>query len=109
MNIHSSSRQRNEHSFQTGRTTKMKNATHMVEDPHDKKQAILAAALDLFAVKGYHGTAVPEIAEAAKVGAGTVYRYFQSKEQLVNELYRNWKMALFTALMNDFPVDKTPR
>ena len=58
----------------------------------DKREAILGAALGLFVERGFYGTAVPEIAERAGVGAGTIYRYFESKEALVNELYRAEKM-----------------
>ena len=50
----------------------------------DKREAILAAALEAFVEKGFHGTAVPEIAARAGVGAGTIYRYFESKEAVVN-------------------------
>lgn len=66
-----------------------------------KREAILAAALELFAERGFHGTAVPLIAERARVGAGTVYRYFESKEAIVNELFRYWKRALTAALVRD--------
>jgi AcrR family transcriptional regulator len=58
----------------------------------DKREAIMAAALSLFVERGFYGTAVPEIAERAGVGAGTIYRYFESKEALVNALYRAEKM-----------------
>jgi len=58
----------------------------------DKRDAIMAAALSLFVERGFYGTAVPEIAERAGVGAGTIYRYFESKEALVNALYRAEKM-----------------
>ena len=58
----------------------------------DKREAILGAALGLFVERGFYGTAVPEIAERAGVGAGTIYRYFESKEALVNALYRAEKM-----------------
>jgi len=58
----------------------------------DKREAIMAAALGLFVERGFYGTAVPEIAERAGVGAGTIYRYFESKEALVNALYRAEKM-----------------
>jgi AcrR family transcriptional regulator len=70
-----------------------------------KRQAILDAALDLFAERGFHGTAVQLVARRAGVGAGTVYRYFESKEALVNELFRFWKHELGRALLYDFPVD----
>lgn len=75
----------------------------------DKRQAILEAALALFAERGFHGTAVPEVAAAAGVAAGTLYRYFASKEALVNALYQQWKGALLSALLSDFPVDESPR
>lgn len=74
-----------------------------------KKEAILAAALELFAERGFHGTPVPLIAEKAKVGAGTLYRYFPSKEAIVNALYRQEKLALGHALLTDFPVTAPTR
>ena len=52
-----------------------------------KREAILDAALSLFAERGYHGTSVPSIAKRAGVGAGTLYRYFENKEKLVNALF----------------------
>lgn len=57
----------------------------------EKRMAILRAALDLFETKGFDGTAVPEIAARAQVGTGTIYRYFATKEELVNALFRHWK------------------
>jgi AcrR family transcriptional regulator len=75
-----------------------------VSKPTDKRQAVLDAALALFAERGFHGTAVPLIAERAKVGAGTIYRYFQSKEELVNELYFEWKTQIGSALTAHFPL-----
>ena len=65
---------------------------HAPDKAQDKREAIMAAALGLFVERGFYGTAVPEIAERAGVGAGTIYRYFESKEALVNALYRTEKM-----------------
>jgi len=81
----------------------------MTPERGDKREAILDAALGLFADRGYHGTTMPEVAERAEVGAGTVYRYFASKEALVNDLFRLWKAQLGAALMSDFPVAAPPR
>ncbi len=75
----------------------------------DKRQAILDAALELFVDRGYHGTAVPEVAARAGVGAGTIYRYFASKEALVNELYREHKRALAARLFDGFPRNAPAR
>ncbi len=66
----------------------------------DKRRLILDAALGVFAERGFHGTSVPEVADAAKVGTGTLYRYFASKEALVNEVYRDAKLRLRSALLD---------
>lgn len=63
-----------------------------------KREEILDAALALFAERGFHGTAIPDIAADAGIATGTIYRHFASKEALVNELYRRAKQALLDAL-----------
>lgn len=75
----------------------------------DKREAILDAARDLFAERGFHGTAVPLVAKTAGVGAGTIYRYFESKERLVNVLYRREKQAVLDFVMAGFPFALAPR
>jgi AcrR family transcriptional regulator len=65
----------------------------------NKHDAILDAALGLFAERGFHGTAVPLVAEKAGVGAGTLYRYFESKEALVNALYQREKTRFGMEIM----------
>ena len=75
----------------------------------DKKECILSAALELFADKGFHGTAVPEIAQKAGVAAGTIYRYFTSKEAIVNAVYQRQKSQLLATIMAEFPFDGAPR
>jgi AcrR family transcriptional regulator len=52
------------------------------------REKILAAALEVFSAKGFHGTTVDEIAESAGLGKGTVYRHFNSKKGLFSELIR---------------------
>ena len=75
----------------------------------DKRQAILDAALALFGERGFHGTAVPAVAERAGVGAGTIYRYFASKEALVNALYREWKQRLASHVVLKIDPSAKPR
>jgi AcrR family transcriptional regulator len=74
-----------------------------------KRGRILAAALQLFAERGYHGTAVPLVAEAASVGTGTIYHYFSNKEQLVNAVFRDAKSRLRAALLNELDIERAPR
>jgi TetR/AcrR family transcriptional regulator, repressor of fatR-cypB operon len=77
--------------------------------PSGKHDQIMAAALELFAERGFHGTAVPLIAEKAGVGAGTVYRYFESKEAIVNALYQHHKKALGALVLAQVSPDQPPR
>jgi AcrR family transcriptional regulator len=51
-------------------------------------QRLIRAALELFSSRGYHDTTTAQIAKKAGVAEGTIYRHFQSKQQLLNELYR---------------------
>lgn len=46
----------------------------------ETKARILDAALELFSDKGFHGTNTKEIAAAAGVATGTLYRYFRDKK-----------------------------
>jgi TetR/AcrR family transcriptional regulator, repressor of fatR-cypB operon len=75
----------------------------------DKREAILEAALHLFVERGFFGTAVPEIADRAGVGAGTIYRYFESKEALVNAIYRQEKLHFAHVVLDGFPAAAATR
>ena len=75
----------------------------------DKREAILDAALTLFAERTFDGTPVPLVAETAGVAAGTIYRYFPSKEALVNALYRRWKGEMQRTLVEAVAGGSTVR
>ena len=83
--------------------------TGLAPQPAAKRDAILAAALELFSERGLDATPVPAIAERAGVGAGTIYRYFRSKEDLGNEVYRRCKLDLRRALVRGVPGNLSPR
>ncbi len=76
----------------------------LAAQPHEseKAEAILAAALELFVERGFHGTSVPSVAERAGVAAGTIYHYFAHKEALVNALYTRWKGVIGAQVMATF-------
>ena len=71
-------------------------------DPKATRDRLVRSALELFTTRGYHGTTTPLIAERAAVAEGTIYRHFDSKEHLLNEIYRAG-VRLFAAAVRDAP------
>ncbi len=96
-------------------TTKRKTARRQGRAPErvpssdDARQQILEAALRAFAERGFHGTSIPEIAAAAGVGVASIYRRFESKEHLVNAVFRDAKSRLRDALLLGLDLGGAPR
>ena len=63
------------------------------------------AALSLFAQKGYHETTMDDIVEATGLSKGTLYWYFQGKQDLFISLFRD-AMAQLAASWGDAVVDE---
>ncbi len=61
-------------------------ATRRAKAKAATRRAVLAAAMDLFAVQGFAGTSVAEIAAKARVVPGTVMFHFGRKEDLLAEI-----------------------
>ncbi len=53
----------------------------------DKKERILQATEKLLAQYGFHGLSMQMVAKEAKVAAGTIYRYFEDKDDLLYQLH----------------------
>jgi len=68
----------------------------------------MEAALECFVERGFHGTAIPQIAEKADIAAGTIYHYFESKEALVEQIVR-MHAALAVRAADDAPDTPTLR
>jgi TetR/AcrR family fatty acid metabolism transcriptional regulator len=54
----------------------------------DRRRQILEAAVKVFAEKGFHASRVGDIAEEAGIAYGLVYHYFESKEDLLETIFR---------------------
>ncbi|MBQ2034462.1 MAG: TetR/AcrR family transcriptional regulator [Peptococcaceae bacterium] len=61
----------------------------MVEKAN-KRELILAAAREIFGEKGYHSTTSEEIAKKAGVGKGTIYQYFESKQDIFLQMHMQY-------------------
>ena len=64
----------------------------------DTKARVERAALTLFVARGVAETTTKEIAMAASIAEGTIYRYFPSKEQLALDMFLRHHRALAEAL-----------
>jgi AcrR family transcriptional regulator len=68
----------------------------------DKRKAILLAATQVFGERGL-GAATAAISGAAGVAEGTLFVYFKTKDDLLNQLYREIKLELADIMMSGFP------
>jgi len=63
--------------------------------PLPKRDAILRAAIDVFAERGFFHAQVADVARAAGVAAGTVYLYFRSKDDLLVSIFERTMREAF--------------
>src|SRR5438128_9210786 len=74
----------------------------------ERRAAILAAALEEFAARGFAATRLDDVARRAGVAKGTIYLHFRDKEALFQELIRSvlspFVGTLESALKADVPV-----
>ncbi len=71
----------------------------------EKKEVILEAAVEVMAEEGYYNTKMSWIADRAEIAVGTIYNYFDSKEEVLEEIFaREFKKRLdFLAALEDDP------
>jgi TetR/AcrR family transcriptional regulator, fatty acid metabolism regulator protein len=77
--------------------------------PRDKRRNILDAAITVFARQGFHSTRVSDIADEAGVAYGLVYHYFNSKDEVLNELFAERWSLLLAAIDEADASAETPR
>lgn len=71
----------------------------------DKRGAILDAALKLIAERGFHNTPVSMITDVSGVSAGIIYHYFDSKDDLIQELYKEVKLDKMQSITAGYSKD----
>jgi AcrR family transcriptional regulator len=65
----------------------------------EKREAILQAAMELFAERGLHNTPMSLIAKQSGASAGTIYHHFVDKDDLIHALYRHGKTMFYRAMV----------
>ena len=67
----------------------------------DKRQALKAAAYDVFSKKGYKETGISEIAKRAGVAVGSFYNYYNNKEAIFLDVYVEENNRVRQAMMDN--------
>jgi AcrR family transcriptional regulator len=68
----------------------------------DKRTALLNAATTAIAREGL-GASTTTIAKLAGIGVGTLFTYFATKEELLNQLFLELKREVYAAIASGFP------
>ena len=85
----------NDHSFMSLVSETRRPALATRPDKADKRDAILRAAIETFAARGFFNAQVADVARTAGVAAGTVYLYFRGKDDLLISIFeRTMKDAI---------------
>ncbi len=87
----------NEHSFMTT-AARRRPALAERADKADKRDAILRAAIETFAARGFFNAQVADVARSAGVAAGTVYLYFRGKDDLLISIFERTMTQAIAAL-----------
>lgn len=69
--------------------------------PAGKKKVVLAA-LQLFSKKGFDGTSTQEIAKTSGMSQATIFKYFKTKEDLLEFIITPLMQNIFPVYVNDF-------
>ncbi|MFF0465245.1 TetR/AcrR family transcriptional regulator [Streptomyces mexicanus] len=66
----------------------------VTKSPDDRRDDILRAAERVFGTTGFERATISELAEAAEIGKGTFYLYFESKDHLLGALWERYVDAI---------------
>ncbi|ALC15682.1 transcriptional regulator, TetR family [Desulfuromonas soudanensis] len=75
----------------------------MSSKKEEKRMALLNAALELFAERGFNGSSTALIAKRAGVASGTLFFHFTSKEELIHALFKEVRSKIDSRVLENFP------
>jgi AcrR family transcriptional regulator len=87
---------------------KRRGTSKRVENKQKTRKAILGAALELFARKGFFKTTTKEISKRAKIAEGTLFNYFRTKEDLALYFFEEELIRLIEWFEQDGRLQRAP-
>ena len=80
----------------------------MTEQPVSRRDELLVLAATMFAERGLRATTVRDIADSAGILSGSLYHHFKSKEQMVEEVLRDFLDWLFDRYQQVISTEPNP-
>jgi TetR/AcrR family transcriptional regulator, cholesterol catabolism regulator len=80
----------------------------VTEQPVSRRDELLVLAATMFAERGLRATTVRDIADSAGILSGSLYHHFKSKEQMVEEVLRDFLDWLFTRYQKVIATEPNP-
>lgn len=80
----------------------------MTEQPVSRRDELLVLAATMFAERGLRATTVRDIADSAGILSGSLYHHFKSKEQMVEEVLRDFLDWLFDRYQKVIETEPNP-
>jgi len=74
----------------------------------DKRTQIISAAIEVFAKQGLEKGKIADIAKVAKIGKGTVYEYFKSKDEIFRAIEKMYIFDSIDQINNLTQSEKSP-
>ena len=75
----------------------------------EKRKAIVEGAITVFKQKGYPKATVREIAQAARLGTGSIYDYVKSKDDILYLFYENYMNLFYEKLVRSGSESDDPK
>ena len=79
----------------------------VTKDPEDRREDILRAGEQVFGTIGFERATISELADAAEIGKGTFYLYFESKDHLLGALWERYVDAIVTTAQDILDEEAT--
>jgi TetR/AcrR family transcriptional repressor of multidrug resistance operon len=72
----------------------------------NKKERIFDAAYEVLGEQGFYGLSIAVVAKKARVAAGTIYRYFSDKDDLIRQLYQHTILKCHPRIMEGVQIEE---